>query len=127
MVCYSAGFFRTPYGLPCQIRKLGGRVPASWGESNLQDKNAGDFDQITVFSRGDEALTAADRGKTARYRLRREGARIRHWCNDAQIHDWTDEGKYPYFPEPLTGGKVGLRQFNGYMDNWYEDFTVREL
>jgi hypothetical protein len=127
LVCYTCGFFRTPYGLPCQIRKLGGHVPVTWGESNLKDAKAQDFDQLTVFSRGDEPLTEADRGKTVRYRLRKEGARIQQWCNDKLVHDWTDDGKYQYFPEPLKGGKTGIRQFNGYMDNWYSDFIVREV
>jgi len=62
MVCYSCGFYRTLYGGASQLRKLGGHVPPSWGESNLVHEDGRKFGELTILSRGDEPLTREDAG-----------------------------------------------------------------
>jgi len=127
MVMYTCGFFRTPYGGPDQLRKLGGKVPMTWGESNLTAEDGTDFQALTIVARADEPTTEADRGKTQQYKLQHSGNRIQFWCNGQQVIDWKDEGQYRYWREPLVGGKMAFRQFNGYMDNWYDKVLVRKL
>ncbi|MCD6365479.1 MAG: DUF1961 family protein [Planctomycetes bacterium] len=124
MVCYTCGFFRTAYGGASQLRKLGGNVPRTWGETVAAED---DFQKLTIVSKADEPLTAADAGKDTRYKLVRTGNRIQLWCKDVLVHDYTDTGAYPYWPDNLVGGKMAFREFNGYIVNWYSDITVRKL
>lgn len=127
MVCYSCGFYRTVYGLPGQLRKLGGNVPASWGESNWVTADGRSFDDATIISRADEPLGPETAGKEASFRLVRSGRSIRVWCNGSPVHDVEDADLYPYYPEPLQGGRMAFRNFNGYVDSYYREITVRRL
>lgn len=129
MVAYSFGFYRTPYGIPTQFRKIGGHVPKTWGESgpSWKTEDGVDFETLTVLSRADEPLTESDRGKPANYKLTHQDKNIKIWCNDKLLHDWTELGQYRYYKDHLVGGKLCFRNFNGYIESYFSNIVVRKL
>jgi hypothetical protein len=128
-VSYTCGFYRTLYGTPSQLRKLGGYVPKTWGEQgpSWKSEDGKNFQQLTIVSAKDEPLSPEDQGKDARFKLDHRGKKIRFWCNDQLIHDWEDKGEYPYYNGPLVGGKMCFRQFSGYIDGYFSNIVVRKL
>ena len=126
MVLYSCGFNRAPYSGASQLRKLGGRVPDAWCEST-PDVEQGTFDELTILSKAMEPLTKEDEGREIQYRLAKTGAAVKFWCNNRLVHNYADEGGYPFWPEPLTGGHMAFRTFAGYIDNYYSDIILKEL
>ena len=127
MVCYSCGFYRTVYGQAGQLRKLGGHVPASWGESNWVAEDGRSFDDVSILNRADEPLDSESAGKEVAFRLIRTGSRIQIFCNGTIVHDIQDTDLYPYYPDSLKGGHMAFRNFNGYIDSYYRQITVRKL
>jgi hypothetical protein len=126
MVLYSCGYNRAPYGGASQLRKLGGHTPAAWCESS-PDVDGRSFEELTIISKVMEPLTKEDEGRDIEYRLEKRGAMIKFWCNDALVHDLTDEDLYRFWPEALNGGHMAFRTFAGYIDNYYSDITVSKL
>lgn len=126
LVCYTCGYYRGPYGGTSQLRKLGGHVPETWKEATPPVDGV-DFDKLTILSAEMEPLTEEHRAKDVRYRLEKEGASIKFWCNDELVHDISDDNLYRFYPDPIVGGKMALRTFSGYIDNYYSDLVVKEL
>jgi hypothetical protein len=126
MVLYTCGYNRAPYGGASQLRKLGGNTPADWCES-APDVNGKSFEELTILSKAMEPLTEKDQGTDIQYSLEKKGASIKFWCNDELIHDVEDTDLYQFWPEPLHGGRLALRTFSGYIDNYYSEFIVKEI
>lgn len=129
MVCYSCGFCRSPYGGVSQLRKLGGFVPPEAGESRWEETTGRNFDDLTIVSKGREPIPeGAEHGRTYhRFRLRRESEAIQFWCDGVLLHDWRDQGQYPFHGEPLVGGRMAFRNFGGYIDSFYRSLVIRAL
>ncbi|GMV81755.1 MAG: hypothetical protein AMXMBFR7_29390 [Planctomycetota bacterium] len=127
MVLHTLGFHRAVYGQPSNLRKLGGHVPAAWGQAEYPGAAWQEMNRDTTMSSTAEPLTAADLGREQSYALEHTPGRVRAWLNGALLHDWTDGGAYAHFKEPLRGGKIGLRNFGGYAEDFYSGFTVSAL
>ncbi|MBN1808173.1 MAG: hypothetical protein JW909_03830 [Planctomycetes bacterium] len=127
MVCYTCGFYRSPYGGAGQLRKLGGDTPTTWGESNWVADDGTGFDELSIMNKADEPLAPDDTDEYARFSLVKQGPRIRVSCNDRLVHDWSDEGQYRYWKEPLSGGRLALREFNGYIESYYSEIRLALL
>lgn len=127
IVAYSVGFHRGVYGRPSVLRKLGGHVPADWGQLPWGSPQNEAFERDSTLHVAREPLTAELKGKPHRFVLERNGAGIRYWVNGELLHDLKDEGQYPYFHEPLRGGRLAFRNFGGYADDHYQALTVHAL
>ena len=125
MICHSVGFHRSPYGKPSIMRKLGGHVPAHWGQMTWPDPP--DFEEKTALSNVTEPIAPADKGKPQKFRLVRTENTIDFYVNGQQIHAWKDSGQYVYFKEPIHGGRMAFRNFTGFADDFYRSIVVREL
>lgn len=60
------------------------------------------------------------------FRLESIAPDIRFWVNGVVVHDWRNEGQYPYWLETLYGGRLGFRNFGGFADDVYEQIPIRD-
>jgi len=127
LVCHTIGFHRAVYGRPSVLRKLGGQVPAEWGQAVYPTAAWQEMNEVTTLHSTSEPLAPGERGKPHRFRLAREGRDIRFWVNGQLIHDVTDEGQYPYHTEPLVSGHMAFRNFSGFADDVYSSIVIRRL
>jgi hypothetical protein len=125
MICHSIGFHRAPFGRPSVLRKLGGHVPASWGQ--MVWPAPADFEEKTSLSSVSEPLNPADKGKVHTFRLVRRERTIEFYVNKTKVHDWQEAGQYEYYKEPISGGRLAFRNFGGFADDYYSSIVIREL
>ncbi|HYF50487.1 MAG TPA: hypothetical protein VEJ63_13840 [Planctomycetota bacterium] len=125
MIAHSVGFHRSVYGKPSVLRKLGGRVPEHWGMMIWPDPP--EFEKESTMSNATEPLAPADKGKRHNFRLIRRENTIDFFVNGRQVHAWTENGQYPYWKEPLSGGHMAFRNFTGFADDFYQSIVIEEL
>jgi hypothetical protein len=127
IVSHTIGFNRGTYGRPSILRKIGGNVPLEWADIVWGGPYQQAVQEATALHSVTEPLTPADKGKIQRFRVQRKAPGIRFWVNDILVHDWRDDGRYPYWPQPLSGGRLGFRNFGGFADDLYERITIRAM
>jgi hypothetical protein len=127
MIAYTCGFHRGTYGNPCVLRKIGGNVPEDWGMLAWPSEQWKQCDQVTRLATTQEPLTPGEKGKWHDFVLERGGDRIRFSVNGAAVHDVADSGQYPFYAGPLTGGRMGFRNFGGPADDFYEQIRVEAI
>jgi len=127
MVLHTFGFHRAVYGLPSNLRKLGGNVPEAWGDAEYPGAAWQEMNRDTTVSSVTEPLTPDDLGREHSYKVEKTPGRVRTWLNDHLLHDWTDSGSYPHYREALSRGRAGLRNFGGYAEDVYSSFVIRAL
>jgi hypothetical protein len=127
IVAYTCGFHRGVNGNPCVLRKIGGNVPEKWGMLTWPTEQWKQCDQVTRLATTQEPLTPADKGKWHDFVLERVADRIVFRVNGAVVQEAVDAGQYPYDATPLTGGRMGFRNFGGPADDSYEQIRVEAL
>lgn len=127
MVTHTCGFHRGVYGNECVLRKIGGKVPEDWGMLEWPGEQWKECDRVTRLGTTNEPLRAEDRGKWHDFAIERKENRIQFMVNWQVVHDVIDEGQYPFWREPLVGGKIGFRNFGGYAEDVYEQITLEAL
>ncbi|MCW8128768.1 MAG: DUF1961 family protein [Planctomycetota bacterium] len=127
IVAHTVGFHRGVYGRPSVLRKIGGHVPLEWGQLAWDGPHNAAFEKASTLSSRPEPFCSEDRGKPHAFALEREGAALRFWVNGTLLHDLRDDGAYPYYREPLEGGRIAFRNFGGYADDFYTGLRVTAL
>ena len=127
MQAYTVGFHRGVYNRTSNLRKIGGKVPETWGDAPWPTPAWQEMDSITVLSAKTEPLTPVDKGKTHHFQLRKTGNRIQFWVNGESVHDYVDRLDYPYCDKVLANGIMGFRNFGGPATDFYSKILIRKL